>query len=129
MGINQGNMPQVDPPPPDPAAKEAFDKAKALLFVYSTDNDDEGNIITVQVPSPLYRNYQNKKKAYDEALAAYNANYHEYNLSNPADARKWSIIGPVLKRSVDRAWADLQGSRPGVIESALATIHQYQQSK
>jgi hypothetical protein len=129
MGINQENMPQVDPPPPGPAVKEAFDKAKALLFVDSTDYDDEGNSITVQVPSPLYRNYQDKKNAYDDALAAYNANYHQYDLSNPADARKWSIMGPVLQRPLDQAWADLQGARPGVIESALATIHQYQQYK
>jgi hypothetical protein len=118
----------VAPPPPDPAGQEAFDRANKVLFVDGTDYDDNGNPITVPVPSPLYFNYLRKRKAYDDALASYTGGYLMYDLSNPAEARKWSIMGPVLQRPLDQAWADLQGARPGVVESALATIGQYQQS-
>ena len=118
----------VAPPPPDPVGQAAFDRAFNLLNADGTDFDEEGRPITVKVPSPLYRNYQNRLSAYNAALLSYLTNFNQYDLSNPADARKWSILAPVLQAPVDQAFNDLQTARPGVVETAIATLGQYQQS-
>lgn len=118
----------VSPSPPDPQGQAAFDKAERILFVDGTDFDEEGNAVKVRVPSPFFRNYQNKMKLYSDVLTSYLSSYLQYDLSNPQDQRKWAILGPVLQGPVDLAWDQLQAARPGVIETALATMGQYQQS-
>jgi hypothetical protein len=118
----------VSPPPPDPEGQAAFDRAERILFVDGTDFDEEGRPVTVRVPSPFFRNYQNKFKAYSDALTSYLTAYLQYDLSNPQDQRKWAVLGPVLQGPVDLAWGQLQAARPGVIEAALATMGQFQQS-
>ncbi|TPQ18832.1 hypothetical protein [Streptomyces sporangiiformans] len=118
----------VKPPPPDPAGEEAYNKAFNLLYVDGQDFDENGQPIIVKVDSPLYRNYKNKMLAYTAALTSYLTNYLQYDLSKPEDARKWAVLAPVLQAPVDMAYRDLQAARPGVVENAVATLGQYQQS-
>lgn len=118
----------VAPPPPDPDGQAAFNRAEQLLFTDGTDFNDLGQPVTVRVESPFARNYRSKRKAYEDALTAYLTNFIDFDLSNPADQRKWAILQPVLQGPVDRAFADLQTARPGVVESAIATMGQFQQS-
>ncbi|WP_369211863.1 hypothetical protein [Streptomyces flavofungini] len=118
----------VNPPPPDPDGQKAYDKAFNLLFVDGQDFDQDGLPVTVKVDSPLYRNYKNKFQIYNAALLSYTTNYLQFDLSKPEDQRKWAILAPVLRAPVDLAYQDLQAASPGVVESALATLGQYQQS-
>lgn len=118
----------VAPPPPDPAGQAAYEKALSILQADGTDFDDQGRQITVKVDSPFYVNYKNKSAAYNAALTSYLTNFLQYDLSKPDQARKWSILAPVLQAPVDQAYRDLQSARPGVIETAVATVGQYQQS-
>lgn len=118
----------VAPPSPDPEGQAAFDRAEQLLFTDGTDFNDLGQPVTVRVDSPLFRNYKNKRKAYEDALTAYLVNFIDFDLSDPADQRKWAILQPVLQGPVDRAFGELQAARPGIIESALSTMGQFQQS-
>ncbi|MGW4213495.1 hypothetical protein ACWEIJ_36295 [Lentzea sp. NPDC004789] len=118
----------VRPAPPDPAGQEAFEKAWKVLTVDGIDYDDTGKQITVPVDSPLFRNYKNKRARYVAALTSYTSAYLQHDLTKPEDQRKWAIIGPLLRDPVDQAYNDLQTARPGVVESALATVDQYQQS-
>lgn len=114
----------VSPPPPDPAKEEAFKKAFDLLFVDGTDYDSNGAPITVKVPSPIYRNYQNKRLTYDAAVTSYMTAYLQYDLSKAADQRAWAILAPRLTTPVTIAWHDLAASQPGRVETALATVGQ-----
>lgn len=118
----------VKPPPVDPEKQAAFEKAYALLFVDGTDYDDQGAPITVKVESPLYRNYKNKRSAYDAAVTSYMTAYLSYDLTKPADQRAWAILSPRLQNPVITAWNDFQAAQPGRVETALATIGQDQAS-
>jgi hypothetical protein len=101
----------VSPSPPDPQGQAAFDKAERILFVDGTDFDEEGNAVKVRVPSPFFRNYQNKMKLYSDVLTSYLSSYLQYDLSNPQDQRKWAILGPVLQGPVDLAWDQGRAAR------------------
>ncbi|MEU6821052.1 hypothetical protein ABZ921_10510 [Streptomyces atriruber] len=118
----------VNPPPADPEGQKAYEKAFNLLFVDGQDFDQDGLPVTVKVDSPLYRNYKNKMQLYTAALLSYTTNFLQYDLSKPEDQRKWAILAPVLRAPVDLAYQDLQAASPGVVESALATLGQFQQS-
>ncbi len=99
-------------PPVDPAAQAAYNRAFNLLYV----------------ESPLYRNYKNKKSLYNAKLATYLTNFLKYDVSKPEDARKWSILAPTLQADVDIAYDDFQAASPGVVETALNTLGQYEAS-
>lgn len=118
----------VTPPPADPAAQAAYDRAFNLLYVDGTDYNDQGQPVTVKVESPLYRNYKNKKSLYNAKLAAYLTNFLNYDLSKPDDARKWSILAPTLQAEVDIAYGDFQAASPGVVETAVNTLGQHEAS-
>ena len=118
----------VSPPAVDPAAQAAYNRAFDLLYVDGNDFNDQGQQVTVKVESPLYRNYKNKKSLYNAKLTAYQLNFLNYDLSKPADQRKWSILAPTLRAEVDIAYGDFQAARPGVVETALATLGQYEAS-
>ncbi|WP_157882571.1 hypothetical protein [Streptomyces silvensis] len=113
---------------PDPEGQKAYEKAFNTLFVDGQDFDENGLPVTVKVDSPLYRNYKNKFQLYNAALLSYTTNFLQYDLSKPEDQRKWAILAPVLRAPVDLAYQDLQAASPGVVESALATLGQFQQS-
>ncbi|WP_218964985.1 hypothetical protein, partial [Nostoc linckia] len=118
----------VAPPPPDPEGQAAYERAFNLLYADVSDFDEQGRPVTVKGPSPFYINYRNKYKRYTDVLVSYLTNYLQYDLSNPNDARRWAILAPTLRGPVDEAYNDLQTARPGVIENAVATLGQYQQS-
>jgi hypothetical protein len=118
----------VAPPPPDPQGQAAYEQAFNILNADVDDYDEQGRPIKVKGPSPFAINYQNKFNRYSAAMASYAAGYNQYDLTKPDDARKWAILAPILLGPVDLAYKDLQTARPGVYETAVATLGQYQQS-
>jgi len=118
----------VDPIVPDPRQQQAYERAFRVLNVEATDYDDSGRQVTVWADSPGYRAYKNKQRAYSQAMFVYMSQYIKYDLTNPADQAKWSLLGPQLQPAVDIAYSDLMNSSPGVYEDAIATMGQYEAS-
>jgi len=115
---------QVLPPPENPEAKAAFEKAFNFLNTEGTDYDDEGKPITVPVDSPVYRNYKAKQLAYANALQAFMASYSKYKKMTPEDQREWSLVGPGFQRLLTDAWNDLQTAQAKRVEDNVAVLAQ-----
>jgi len=118
----------VAPAPPDPEGQAAFDRADSILHSDGMDIDDLGRPVTTRVDSPVFLNYQRKRRLYEAELLNYVSTFISFDLSDPVQARKWALVGPILQAPLERAFADLQTARPGVIESAIATMGQFQLS-
>ncbi|MBF0393414.1 MAG: hypothetical protein HQL38_12115 [Alphaproteobacteria bacterium] len=114
----------VVPPPVDPAAQKAYDEALAFLQTDGTDYDGDGKKITVKVDSRVYATYKLKKKAYDNAVVSMMANYFQYDMTKPADQRKWSLIGPTFLDAVNTAWSDWINAQKTKVEAQLAVLSQ-----
>lgn len=118
----------VTPTPTSPESRAAYERSFNLLYTDGTDYNDQGQPVTVKVPSPIYRNYSNKLNAYSAALLGYMTNYLQYDLSRPEDARRWSVLAPALQTPLDQAWNDFQAARPGVVRTAIDTLGQHEAS-
>ncbi len=114
----------IVPPPLDPKAKAAYDKAFNFLHTNGITYDDEGKAVTVKVDSPVYVNYKKKLKAYNDAVTTLMANYFQYTMSKPEDQRKWSLLGPTYQAAVSSAWSDLINAQKTKVEDMLATLAQ-----
>lgn len=115
---------KVVPPPENPAAKAAYDKAFNFLNTDGTSYDDDGKPIKIKVDSPIYANYKRKLIAYNNAVVALMANYFQYDMTQPEAQRKWSLLGPTFQSAVQSALNDLQNAQQTKIEDALATLSQ-----
>ncbi|UCS95631.1 hypothetical protein KZP23_11730 [Echinicola marina] len=115
---------QVVPPPEDPKAKEAYEKAFDFLHTNGVTYNDEGKPVTVKVDSPIYSNYKRKLKAYNDAVVSLMSNYFQYDMSKPADQRKWSLLGPTFQSAVKMAYEDLINAQKTKVEDMLAVLSQ-----
>lgn len=118
---------ESDPPQPStPSARQAYEDAFNFLFIDGTDYDDQGRPVTVKVDSPAYRNYKNKLTLLSAAQSTYANNYLQFDFSDPADQRRWSILSPSLLAPVQISLADFEAARPDRVENALAIVRQYE---
>lgn len=115
---------QVIPPPEDPKAKEAYNKAFDFLHTDGVTYNDEGKPVKVKVDSPVYSNYKRKLKAYNDAVVTLMSNYFQYDMSNPADQRKFALIGPTYQSAVKSAYEDLVNAQQTKVEDMLAILAQ-----
>ncbi|WP_215222949.1 hypothetical protein [Echinicola shivajiensis] len=115
---------QVIPPPEDPKAKEAYNKAFNFLHTDGVTYNDEGKAVKVKVDSPVYSNYKRKLKAYNDAVVTLMSNYFQYDMSNPADQRKFALIGPTYQSAVKSAYEDLVNAQQTKVEDMLAILAQ-----
>lgn len=112
---------QVVPPPPDPAAEQALKDANDFLQADVTDVDSStGATKTVKGDSPVYLQYKAKKLAYDNAVTTMMNTYIGYDISNPSDQQKWSLLGPPLIDAVNTAWDDWGNANKDKVEDELA---------
>ncbi|GAB3646517.1 hypothetical protein GCM10028791_06870 [Echinicola sediminis] len=115
---------QVIPPPEDPKAKDAYEKAFNFLHTDGTTYNDEGKPVTVKVDSPVYSNYKRKLKAYNDAVVSLMSNYFQFDMKKPADQRKFALIGPTYQSNVQSAYEDLINAQQTKVEDMLAVLAQ-----
>jgi hypothetical protein len=119
---------QVVPPPLDPAAKAAYDKAFHFLNAQtnSVSYDDNGAPITTKVwaDSPVYANYKAKLKAYDQAVISMISAYGQLDMRKSADQRTWAMTGVTYADAVNSALADLRAAQDTKVQSMIATLAQ-----
>lgn len=116
---------KVTPPAEDPTAKAEYDKAYNFLHADGVDYDDMGKPISVKVDSPVYVKYSTKMREYNNALAAFLANYFQYDMTKPDDQRKWSLLGPTYLSNVNAAYNDWVNANKTRVEDMLAVESQY----
>lgn len=107
---------QCDPMEVSQAQQDAYDAAKELVL-------DEHDAETIAVA-----NYRAASAAYDAAIQNYNALYWETDQSTGKGQRAFQAKSPPLKSAIQTANSNLAATSPGKIESALATMAQFDAS-
>ena len=103
-----------------PEERKAYETARKILYVEKPSLFPDKP--PSEVKSPAYLEYEQKRSAYQDAVAAFNTAKFSFDLSKPEDQRKWLVISGQLQNAIDNAWNDWVASYKDDIEEAISIM-------